>query len=188
MRIEKLRQKFDIEIKWVHFPLHPETPDEGMMLEALFAGRDYDLEASYRRMKGLMDEEGLDYARRTHTYNSRRAQELGAWADTREGGEALHEALYRAYFVDGKNIGDDETLFGIVEDAGLPVEEAREALRERRFRDAVDEDWARCRKLGVSGVPTFAAGGYGVVGAQPYETLERFLTEIGAELRTENGE
>ena len=187
MRIEKLRQKFDIEVKWVNFPLHPETPQEGMTLEALFAGRNYDLEASYRRMKGLMDEEGLDYARRTHTYNSRRAQELGAWADTREGGEALHEALYRAYFVDGKNIGDDETLFGIVEDAGLPVEEAREALRERRFRDAVDEDWARCRKLGVSGVPTFAAGGYGVVGAQPYETLERFLTEIGAELRAENG-
>ena len=187
MRIEKLRQKFDIEVKWVNFPLHPETPREGMTLEALFAGRNYDLEASYRRMKGLMDEEGLDYARRTHTYNSRRAQELGAWADTREGGEALHEALYRAYFVDGKNIGDDETLFGIVEDAGLPVEEAREALREGRFRDAVDEDWARCRKLGVSGVPTFAAGGYGVVGAQPYETLERFLTEIGAELRAENG-
>ena len=187
MRIEKLRQKFDIEIKWVHFPLHPETPDEGMTLEALFAGRDYDLDASYRRMKGLMDEEGLDYARRTHTYNSRLAQELGAWADTLNGGEALHEALYRAYFVDGENIGDEETLLGIVKAAGLPVDEAREVLRERRFRDTVDEDWARSRKLGVSGVPTFAAGGYGVVGAQPYETLEKFLTEIGAGLRSENG-
>ena len=187
MRIEKLRQKFDIEIKWVHFPLHPETPDEGMTLETLFAGRNYDLEASYRKMKGLMDAEGLDYARRTHTYNSRLAQELGAWADTREGGEALHDALYRAYFVDGMNIGDTDTLLGIVEDAGLPVEEARAVLGERRFRDAVDEDWARSRKLGVSGVPTFAAGGYGVVGAQPYETLERFLTEIGAGLRAGNG-
>ena len=187
MRIEKLRQKFDIEIEWVHFPLHPETPDEGMTLEDLFAGRNYDLEASYRKMKGLMDAEGLDYARRTHTYNSRLAQELGAWADTQEGGEALHDALYRAYFVDGKNIGDADTLLGIVEDAGLPVEEARAVLQERRFRDAVDEDWARSRKLGVSGVPTFAAGGYGVVGAQPYETLERFLTEIGAGLRAGNG-
>ena len=186
MRIERLRQKFDIEIKWVHFPLHPETPDEGMTLETLFAGRDYDLEASYRRMKGLMDAEGLDYARRSHTYNSRRAQELGAWADTLEGGEALHEALYRAYFVEGKNIGDEETLIGIVGDAGLPVEEAREVLGDRRFRGAVDGDWARSRQLGVSGVPTFAAGGYGVVGAQPYETLEKFLTEIGAELRAEN--
>ena len=186
MRIEKLRRKFDIDVKWVHFPLHPETPDEGMTLESLFAGRDYDLEASYRRMKGLMDDEGLDYSPRTHTYNSRLAQELGAWADTVEGGEALHEAFYRAYFVDGKNIGDEATLLGIVGAAGLPVGEAREVLRERRFRDAVDGDWERSRKLGVSGVPTFAAGGYGVVGAQPHETLEKFLTEIGAGLRAEN--
>ncbi len=186
MRIEKLRRKFDIAVKWVHFPLHPETPAEGMTLEALFAGRDYDLEASYARMKGLMDEEGLDYARRTHTYNSRLAQELGAWADTVEGGEALHDALYRAYFVEGSNIGDADTLLGIVEAVGLPVEEARAALAERRFRDAVDADWARSRKLGVSGVPTFAAGGYGVVGAQPYETLEKFLSEIGARPRAGN--
>ena len=55
MRIEKLRRKFDIGVKWVHFPLHPETPDEGMTLESLFAGRDYDIEASYQKMKGLMD-------------------------------------------------------------------------------------------------------------------------------------
>ena len=180
MRIEKLRQKFDIAVKWVHFPLHPETPAEGMTLEALFAGRDYDLEASYTRMKGLMDAEGLDYARRTHTYNSRLAQELGAWADTVDGGAVLHEALYRAYFVDGRNIGDAETLLEIVAAAGLPADEARAVLDERRFREAVDEDWARSRKLGVSGVPTFVAGGYGVVGAQPYETLEKFLAEIGA--------
>ena len=186
MRIEKLRRKFDIEIKWVHFPLHPETPAEGMTLEALFAGRDYDLEASYARMKGLMDQEGLDYARRTHTYNSRLAQELGAWADTKDGGAALHDALYRAYFVEGKNIGDAEVLLGIVDAAGLPVEEARAVLSERRFRDAVDADWARSHKIGVSGVPTFAAGGYGVVGAQPYETLEKFLAEIGAGPRAGN--
>ena len=186
MRIEKLRQKFDIDLKWVHFPLHPETPAEGMTLEALFAGRDYDLEASYRRMKGLMDEEGLAYSRRTHTYNSRLAQELGAWADTVDGGAALHDALYRAYFVDGRNIGDAEELLGIVGEAGLPADEARAVLDERRFGDAVDADWARSRKIGVSGVPTFVAGGYGVVGAQPYETLEKFLAEIGARPRAGN--
>lgn len=187
MRIEKLRQKFDIAVKWVHFPLHPETPAEGVTLETLFAGRNYDIEGSFRKMKGLMDAEGLDYSPRTHTYNSRLAQELGAWADTVEGGEALHEALYRAYFVDGMNLGEAETLLGIVEAAGLPAGEAREVLDERRFRDAVDADWERSRTLGVSGVPTFAAGGYGVVGAQPYETLEKFLTEIGARPRAGNG-
>jgi predicted DsbA family dithiol-disulfide isomerase len=54
-------------------------------------------------------------------------------------------------------------------------------LEQRTFSAAVDEDWARSRRYGITGVPTFVAGGYGVVGAQPYETLEhlvqRALTE-----------
>ena len=147
MRIEKLRQKFDIDIKWVHFPLHPDTPEDGMTMEALFAGRNYDPEASYQRMKGLMDEEGLEYGRRTHTYNSRLAQELGAWADTQENGEALHTALYRAYFVDGKNIGDVDALLEIVAATGLSVDAAREVLETRSFKDAVDADWAGAAAL-----------------------------------------
>ncbi len=180
MRIEKLREAYDIDVRMVHFPLHPETPAEGMTLEALFAGRNVDLEASYARMKGLMDAEGLDYNRRTHTYNSRLAQELGKWADTREGGEALHDALYRAYFVDGRNIGDADTLIAIVEEAGLPVEDARTALEDRSFKDAIDEDWTRSRDVGVTGVPTYAAAGYGVVGAQPYEVLVKLMEHAGA--------
>jgi len=146
----------------------------------LYAGRNVDPEAMYARMKGLMDAEGLPYGMRTHTYNSRLAQELGKWADTVEGGEALHDALYRAYFVDARNIGDPEVLLDIVGALGLPVEDARAALAERRFKDAVDEDWAKSGKLGVTGVPTFVAGGFGVVGAQPYETLVRLMDEAGA--------
>ena len=164
----------------VHFPLHPETPAEGMSLETLFAGRNVDLDASYNRMKGLMDAEGLEYNRRTHTYNSRLAQELGKWADTRDDGEALHEALYRAYFVGGRNIGDPDTLAAIVEEVGLPAAVARAALADRSFKDAVDADWSRSRDMGVTGVPTYAAAGYGVVGAQPYEVLVKLLEHAGA--------
>ena len=97
----------------MHFPLHPETPQEGRSLEELFAGRDVDLDEMYTRMKGLMDAEGLPYSHRTHTYNSRLAQELGKWADTQPGGEAIHDALYRAYFVDGVNVGDVEALLEV---------------------------------------------------------------------------
>jgi predicted DsbA family dithiol-disulfide isomerase len=171
-------------VEWVHFPLHPETPADGRALAELFANRPgYDPEAMYQRMKGLMDAEGLPYGRRTHTYNSRLAQELGRWADTVEGGEALHDALYRAYFVDARNIGDPDVLLEIVGETGLEVEAARQALATRRFKAQVDTDWARSRQLGVTGVPTFVAGGYGVVGAQPYEVLERLLTEVGAPRR-----
>jgi len=167
----------------VHFPLHPDTPAEGRSMAELFAGRDYDPEASYQRMKGLMDEEGLPYSRRTHTYNSRLAQELGAWAETQPGGEAIHDALYKAYFVDGKNVGDIDTLLEIAEAAGLPADGAREVLEQRSFEKIVDADWAKSRDYGVTGVPTFVAGGYGVVGAQPYEALEQLMNEVGAQAR-----
>ena len=171
-------------MKWVHFPLHPDTPMEGRSLEELFAGRNVDVDDMYRQMKARMDAEGLPYGMRTHTYNSRLAQEVGAWADTQEGGEAIHDALYRAYFVDTRNIGDVEVLMEIVAAVGLDVEAAREALTERRFKDAVDADWARSRAIGVTGVPTFVAGGYGVVGAQPYEVLERLVEEAASNPRS----
>ena len=89
MRIEKLKQAFVLDTVLVHFPLHPETPAAGRSLAELYAGRNLDPEAMYRRMKDLMDAEGLPYGRRTHTYNSRLAQELGKWADTQPGGGAI---------------------------------------------------------------------------------------------------
>ena len=168
----------------MHFPLHPETPQEGQSLEQLFAGRGVDLDAMYTRMKGLMDEEGLPYGKRSHTYNSRLSQELGKWADTQEGGEAMHDALYRAYFVNAVNVGDAGALLKIVEAVGLDVTAAREVLESRSFSDAVDADWNLSRQYGVTGVPTFVAGQKGVVGAQPYEALENFMREVGAEPNT----
>jgi predicted DsbA family dithiol-disulfide isomerase len=183
VRIEKLKQAFDIETALVHFPLHPETPAGGRSMAELYAGRNVDPEAIYQRMKGLMDAEGLPYGRRTHTYNSRLAQELGKWADTQPDGEVLHDALYRAYFVDARNIGDLEILVELAKSVGLPAEEARAVLTERRFKDAVDADWAKSREWGVTGVPTFVANRYGVVGAQPYEVLEQLLDKAGARRR-----
>ena len=169
-------------MKWVHFPLHPETPQEGRALTDLFKGRsEEEMQARQAQMKGLMDQEGLPYGHRTHTYNSRLAQEIGAWADTQEGGEVMHDALYKAYFVDAKNISEPDILLEIVEANGLSVEKARLVLEQRSFKDAVDEDWRKSHQYGVTGVPTFVASGHGVVGAQPNETLEKFLESVGVE-------
>ncbi len=159
----------------MHFPLHPETPAEGISIEALFGGRGVDLDGMYQRMKALMDAEGLPYGQRTHTYNSRLAQEVGTWADTQQGGAAIHDAIFKAYFVDGRNIGDVDVLVDIASSVGLPAEAARKVLVERACKAEVDADWARSRAYGITGVPTFVAGGYGVVGAQPYETLEKLV-------------
>ncbi len=171
----------------MHFPLHPETPAEGQSLADLFAGRDFDPDAAHQRMKALMDAEGLPYSRRTHTYNSRLAQELASWADTQPGGGAIHDALYRAFFVDGVNLADTAALLDIAESAGLSRDAAAEVLTQRTFKAAVDADWQKSHRYGVTGVPTFVAnvGGQltGVVGAQPYEVLEQLCEQAGAERR-----
>lgn len=177
MRIEKLVREHDVKIKWIHFPLHPDTPEDGRSLEDLFAGRGMDIPKMQAQMRERMQAEGLPYGPRTHTYNSRLAQELGAWAETQPGGGAIHDALFRAYFVDAKNIGDKDTLVEIAKSIGLPEAGAREVLDKRTFKDAVDADWAKSRQYGVTGVPTFVANMRGVVGAQPYEALVELVKQ-----------
>jgi predicted DsbA family dithiol-disulfide isomerase len=149
----------------------------------LFAGRNVDIAATQARMRGLMAQEGLPYGKRTHTFNSRLAQELGAWATTQVDGEGIHDALFHAYFVEGKNIGNIDILVNVAEAAGLSGSEARQVLVSRRFKDTVDADWQRAMRFGVTGVPTFVAQGRGVVGAQPYEILERLVVLAGAQRR-----
>ena len=175
MRIERLKAEHNVKVEWVHFPLHPDTPAEGRSLADLFAGRNVDRKAMHAQMKARMDAEGLPYGERSMTYNSRLAQELGKWADTQPGGEALHDALFRAYFVEARDISQPAVLLDIAQRVGLSVDGAREALEKRTFKEAVDEDWKLSRQYGITGVPTFVVGRQGVVGAQPYEALEQLV-------------
>jgi predicted DsbA family dithiol-disulfide isomerase len=164
----------------VYFPLHPETPPEGRSLDTLFAGRAVDLEAMYQRMKRLMDGEGLPYGHRTHTYNSRLAQELAKWAETQPGGQAIPDRIYRAYFVDGANIGDVDVLVELAELAGLSADTARRVIEERTFRAAVDADWSLSARSNITGVPTFVIGPRAVVGAQPEAVLRQLVADADA--------
>ncbi len=175
MRIERLKAEHNVKVEWVHFPLHPDTPAEGRALADLFAGRNVDVQAMQAQMKARMAAEGLPYGERTMTYNSRLAQELGKWADTQPGGEAIHDALFRAYFVEACDISQPAVLLDIAQHVGLSADGAREVLDKRTFNDAVEADWKLSRRYGVTGVPTFVAGRYGVVGAQPYEALEQLV-------------
>ena len=178
MRIEKLKTEHNVKVEWVHFPLHPDTPAEGRALADLFAGRSPEQrKAMHASMKARMDAEGLPYGERTITYHSRLAQELGKWADTQPGGEALHDVLFRAYFVEARDISSVDVLLELAGQVGLSIDAAREVLEKRTFREAVDEDWKLSRQYGITGVPTFVVGTRGVVGAQPYEVLEQLVEE-----------
>ena len=134
--------------------------------------------ARNQRMKENMDREGLPYnPERNVSYNSRLAQEMAKWAETKGKAEQVANALFGAYFVDVKNIGKTDVLSKIAEDNGLPPDEATDVLLSRKFKAAVDDDWRRCATYGVNAVPTFLAGRYMMVGAHPYEELERLVQQ-----------
>jgi predicted DsbA family dithiol-disulfide isomerase len=116
-------------------------------------------------------DEGLPFGPRDRTYNSRLAQELGKWAESKGRGKAYHDAVFRAYFGENKNIGKLPELVALAGALSLPEEEAQKVLEERSFKDLVDRDWQRCYRMGVHAVPTFLAG------AVPYETLEKLLID-----------
>ena len=137
------------------------------------------------RLQAFMAAEGLPYNPELEMiYNSRPAQELAKWADDRPQREELHMALYQAFFVAGRDIGDIEVLVELAQTIGLPPGEARQVLEQRQMRAAVDADWRHARSLGVTAVPTFAVGTVGVVGAQPYQQLAALMEHVGATRRT----
>ncbi len=126
-----------------------------------------------------MADEGLEYGDRTHSYNSRLAQELAVWGDEIGVTDVLHDALFRAYFVEAQNLAKTDVLVDLAGSVNLDPIEARKVIEDRRYQSVVDAQWDRARNMGVTGVPTFIAKGFGVVGAQPYERLEELMSRAG---------
>jgi predicted DsbA family dithiol-disulfide isomerase len=178
-----LKNEFDIGVRWTAFPLHPETPKEGMTLEELFAGRPINIKQVMDHLSSVAAELGLPLGKREKTYNSRMAQELGKLAEKKGLGETFHMAAFKAYFADGWNIGLESTLIDLGMSVGLSEADIQDALQKRTFKHAVDEDWNRSHQKGVTAVPTFMLNGRSLVGAQPYEKLVQLLKAGGVARR-----
>jgi predicted DsbA family dithiol-disulfide isomerase len=177
VRTDCLRQEYGVELRWSVFPLHPETPPEGMELAELFAGREALIRDMQVRLLQTAATEGLALAERTRTYNSRLAQELGKWAESRGKGDLFRHAVYQAYFVEGVNIALVEELLRISAAVGLPLDEAGAVLAERSFAPAVDADWQRAAELGISAVPTHLCDGKKLAGFTSYDEFVHLIGE-----------
>jgi predicted DsbA family dithiol-disulfide isomerase len=158
VRTDRLKQEYGVDLVMREFPLHPEIPEAGMELSDLFAGREAMIVSMQARHQQVAADEGLPLTNRSRTYNSRRAQELGKWAEAQGGGGAFHHAVYRAYFVDGMNIGLIDELVTIAASVGLPADDAREVIASRRYAAAVDADWQLAKDKRITAVPTHLYG------------------------------
>jgi len=177
VRTDRLQREYGVELRWTVFPLHPETPEEGMEFSKLFAGREAEIAAMQWRLSQLAAAEGIPLTVRTRTCNSRRAQELGKWAELRGTGDLFHRTVYRAYFIKGSNIARIDELMRIADSVGLPTDEAQAVLAERRFAAAVDADWQRAEELRITAVPTHLCEGKRLVGFSDYSDFVNLISK-----------
>ncbi len=168
-----------IAIQWRPFQLNPAMPSEGMPRQAYLAAKFGDA-AHARHVYDSVAEAGraedipFAFGRIRRTPNSFDSHRMIRFASTTGAATRAVEALFKAYFLDGQDIGDRGALIGIGASVGLDGDELRAYLEGDAECEALRAEEAKARDIGINAVPcTIVDGKYAVSGAQPAEAFVR---------------
>jgi predicted DsbA family dithiol-disulfide isomerase len=173
-------------VSWHPFQLNPDLPREGIDRRAYVEGKFGGPERArqvYERIRAVGAEVGIAFAfgAIARQPNTRDAHRLISWAQAQGDADALVERLFRAYFLDGRFIGDHAILAAIAGEAGLDADAARAHLASEQGDEAIVAMDRRVRELGVEGVPFFIfEGRIAVSGAQEPQVLLDAIAEARA--------
>ena len=175
-----------VTIRWHPFQLNPDLPPEGTdrkaYLEAKFGGPQRAAEI-YARVSAAGRNAGLalNFDGIQRQPNTLMAHALIAYAQSIEGGghaDAIVERLFKAYFVDGRFIGDIEVLVAIAAECGLDAEATRAVLSEPSTLEQIAALDSSVRRQGISGVPFLIFNQkLALSGAQPPEVMLDAMTK-----------
>lgn len=172
-----------VAITWLPYELNPDMPAEGMdrtaYLDAKFgAGKRKEIEI---RLSEAALESGVtfNWARVTKSVNTRMAHMLVAAASTVQRGTEMKAALFKAYWQDGRDIGDLDTLVAIAGEQGFDEQAARDELTNEELRETVIGLEAHAQQVGVTGVPFFIVDGkLAVSGAQTGDVWAQVFKQV----------
>jgi predicted DsbA family dithiol-disulfide isomerase len=171
-------------IEWHPFQLNPEMPAEGMdrrtYLETKFGGKEGAVRA-YAPVVERAEAAGLkiDFEGMQRTPNTLDAHRLIHWAGIEGRQTAAVAALFEAYFVQARDIGDREILADIADGIGMDAAVVAKLLQTDADADDIRNRDAHSRQMGISSVPTFiVAGKHAVPGAQPPELWLKVIEEL----------
>jgi predicted DsbA family dithiol-disulfide isomerase len=167
----------EVVVRWHPFELNPDLPEDGVdrrhYLETKFGGPERASQI-YARVREAGARAGIafDFDAIARQPNTREAHRLIAWAQAQGDADALVERLFRAYFLEGRRIGDRDTLVELSAEAGIDAGAARAWLASDRGKSEIAHAEARARELGITGVPFFIFDGrVGLSGAHPPESI-----------------
>lgn len=176
-----------LAIHWRPFQLDPTIPPEGKdrrtYMEAKFGSLEK-IASIHAHVTQLGAELGIAFAfdRIKVSPNTLDAHRLIRWAGEANLQEPVVEALFRAYFIDGRDLGDRDVLADIAGAAGMDRTEIARRLVTDNDKAEVRADIVASQRIGVTGVPTYIlANRYGLVGAQPAEELARAIAQVAEE-------
>lgn len=195
-RLEQALDQFehsgDIEIEWKSFQLQPgaETRPEKNPAEHLAEVKGWSIEQTdqmFRRVTDMAAKEGLEFNMNDAIVaNSFNAHRFAHYAKTQGKGDEAEEALFKAYFTDGKNIDDTDTLVALGKEIGMNAEETRKVLESEEYGDAVKQDIQVSQNIGIRGVPFFLFDRkYAISGAQQSEVFLKALNKSWSEWKNE---
>ena len=175
-------------IQWHPFQLNPDMPAEGMdrraYLEAKFGGKDGAVRA-YAPVVESAKAAGLsiNFEGMARTPNTLDAHRLIHWAGIEHKQTEMVDALFTAYFVEARDIGDAEVLADIADSIGMDASVVARLLATDADRDDIVNRDRHSREMGVTSVPTFiVAGKHAVPGAQPPELWQKVIRELQTQI------
>ena len=172
--LDQLGLRETTTVEWLPFELNPDMPAEGIE-RSVYRARKFGAERSAEldgQMTELGSREGINFAfaRMQRTPSTRKAHMLIAAAQQQGSGDALVEALFRAYFEEGRDVGDAAVLLDVAEGVGLDRQVALTALRSEDLRSLIVSIEAQAAEMQVGGVPFFIVERqWAVSGAQSAE-------------------
>ena len=174
-RALEMRPEIDIEITWRPFQLNPDMPPEGMPREAYLAakfGGSHHADRIYSTVREAGAGVGIPFAfdRIRRTPNTRDAHRLIRFATEQGSADTVVDHLFRAYFLEGRDIGDPDTLAAIASTAGLDQDETAAWLNSPAGIEEVIGEDRNARRIGINAVPCFIVDQrYAISGAQEPE-------------------
>ena len=172
-----MKQEFAIIDEWLPFEIHPDTPPQGVRWADYFPGMDH--KAFFQQLDMRGRDLGARFGPQPLMSNSRAALEGGEFAKEHGSYDAYHEAIFRAFFIDCRDIGNRAVLLDVAGGVGLDTKALGAALEARTYRPRLAETTRLARERWISSAPTFVVDGYGkITGAQPIETFRAAFREI----------
>ena len=185
--LSQLSNELDAKVQWHPFQLNPYMPKEGQAIDEHLAEKygldEQQLRQNQQRLMDVGKQAGVtfNFDQRSRIFNTLDCHMLLDFAASQDKQTELKQALFQAYFTDGKDISDHAVLLEVAQLVGFDEQQVQSVLADEALRNKVKEEENKYKSMGINSVPAFIINNqYLISGGQPVESFVQALQDIAA--------